>query len=255
MIFIKNGSPKEKASFVRCLLDAYDYRGVMMEMHDKEGVSGSGINAEHASILNAISDHADDQARHDDEIPMPEVLSVNASELIESLVMLVAAIRDELPYAEARADWERPALDILPQECDFMHAEHRPTDEMKQPPSDVSTLPLDEHTDILVSGRGEHWVRSAGAVVCGPGKSAVRVTPDEHRGNDYGAVHFAFERMFNIGEPKSQTSLTIGGYKSRIRAWNIMTSFAEEMGLSVSREDYVPDYDDYGNENIFSFPA
>lgn len=198
------------------------------------------LHHDHAARLTDIIGAADSQSMSGQD-NLPASLACNASCLEEALCVLAAAIRDGVVYAQASPDWRRPFLDTLPRDGSFRCAEAH-HDEEKPIPSSGDYLALDNGLSLRVEGN-KHWIVSEDGDLCGPGRTALRITPQEHAGHGYGAIHCVAERLLNIGDPRTQPSLTIGGYKSRSRAWDLAREQAILLGLKASDKGLVPDFE------------
>ncbi len=243
LFFAKNG-PEERADRLLSILDAFDDRDacagfIEAAMHDPEEAQRL---IGYADALARIRGDAEIQSLARHPVLSPE-LAENASCLEEALAVLVAALRDGVPYAEGTPDWRRPFLDMLPQDGSFRVAAPKAEDTPLPPERPNARIPLSEDVSLLVSMRA-HWIMSEDTILCGPGKTAIRITPAAHAGRGHGGLHCAVERLLNFRTPASQPSLTIGGYKSRSRAWDLMAAEAEALGLAVAEKGPVPAFED-----------
>lgn len=246
MIFTQ-GTPRQRADRVLDLLTLFDDRDAC-QSHAEEAAWASdperaALAEEHAALITILRDAAEAQSLSD-TATLPERLTANATCLEEALGVLAAAVRDQVPYAVAVPDWRRPFLDTLPQDGSFRAASACAAETEPLPaPSEGRVLALTAAVSLMSLG-GRHWVLNGGQTVCGPGRTAIRVAPAEHRGRGYGALHCAAERLLNLSDPQSQPSLTPGGYASRSGAWDLLAAEARDLGLPVAEKGPVPAFDD-----------
>lgn len=205
-----------------------------------EGAVEAGRLHGHARALLRLRESAEAQSACDRPC-LHEILAANASSLEEALAVLSAAVREGVAYEDGAPDWRRSFISTLPQDGSFREA--RPSAEASPLPPAGASMPLSGGLSLRACGRG-HWVVRGEEVLCGPGRTALRITPPEHAGRSYGALHCAAERLLNFGDPRSQPCLTIGGYKSRSRAWDLQADEARSLGLPVHDKGEVPDFED-----------
>lgn len=243
MFFLSEASPAERAERVLLIMRLFGAQDAVCA-HAERGMSApddasATLHHGHAAAISRLIASAEEQAFSGFPVLHP-ALAANASCLEEALCVISAAVRDAVAYEGAAPDWRRPFLSTLPQDGSFRAATHHASEERPLEPQGES-LSLGG-VGLRVSG-ARHWVIVGAQAVCGPGKTALRITPPEHAGQGYGAIHCAAERLLNVGDSRVQPSLTIGGYKSRSRAWDLAADEARLMGLAVADKGPVPDFD------------
>lgn len=246
MFFLPYADPAARADRVILILRLFGAEDAVCA-HAERGFSAPDARSEnihhgHSLAISRLAASAEEQSLSGAPVLHP-ALAANASCLEEALCVIAAAVRDVVPYEEAAPDWRRPFLSTLPQDGSFRAAEACVEERSPSAPEGPG-LPLAGGIELRVSG-SRHWITdAAGEALCGPGRTALRITPPEHRGRGYGAAHCAAERLLNIGDSRAHPALTIGGYKSRSRAWDIAAEEARALGLAVADKGPVPDFAD-----------
>lgn len=246
MIFFSTGSAADRADRILDLLDLFGDREACALHADRAGEAYDPetfeIGMSHASLISALRADAETQSLSR-RFHLSPRLAVNAATLEEAYAVLVAAIRDGVCYEDAQPDWRVPFLDTLPQDGSYRSAVCAADDQPLPLPANHLSVPLCNGL-VLVGSGTYHWIVENDVVMCGPGKTAIRIASPEVKGRGTGAVHCAAERLLNLGDPKTQCSLTIGGYKSRSRAWDLLATEARALGLTPCEKGDVPAFED-----------
>lgn len=246
MFFQPHAEPTIRAERVLLIMRLFGAQDAI-SAHADRGFSATDARSEdvhhgHALAISRLLASAEEQSLSG-ILTLHPGLAANASSLEEALCVIAAAVRDGVPYEEASPDWRRPFLSTLPQDGSFRAADAC-SEETRPIPAEGPKMSLTVGTDLRVSG-ARHWITTLeGETLCGPGRTAMRITSPEYLGNGYGALHCAAERLLNIGDSRAQPSLTIGGYKSRSRAWDLAAEEALALGLAVAEKGPVPDFAD-----------
>lgn len=244
MIFFAHGSASQRADRVLDLLTLFNAADACA-LHTERGIAAmdpdmATVHMQHASLLNRLLVDADTQSLSR-SFRLSAELRSNAETLEEAYAVLTAAIRDGVRYEDAAPDWRRPFMDMLPRDGSYRSAEPSAENTPLAVPSTHRSLDIGSGMRLIATG-DRHWITHNDVVVCGPGKTSLRITPAAFRGRNAGSLHCAAERLLNVGDPKTQSSLTIGGYKSRSRAWDILAQEAQDLGIEIAHKGAVPDF-------------